>query len=645
MDEFNNENGRIDRLKRGLYSRKTPDIIDEARGELKKEENNAPHEWQSVEAGNFDKLAAKFSHSASRHHTFAKKFLTISAILFGLSVIVALAVFFGGINSISSKNVDIKVLGPLSVGGGQSALFDVMVMNENNTPLESVKLTVEYPKGVRSPDDATKELTQESFNLGHIDSGDTTRQSLNLLIFGEKEEIKKFNLTVEYQVKNSRALFYKEKVHEISISSAPVIVTSTYPKEVNSNQDITFSIEVASNSGDPMDNFLLNLNYPFGFTFKDASPVASFGNDTWRMSLKSGEKRTIKINGTIAGTNNEERIFKINAGTASPDDERKIGVLFSVSDEGILIKKPFIGVDLRVGGSGEVNVVSSGGAVNSDLKIINNLPERIFNVIVEASLSGGAFSENSIVAGSGGFFQSINDTIVWDKRSIEELSQLDPGSDVSMDFRLTPLSYQSVPSGSTPEIRVKVKVRGERILTSGAVENIESNDERLLRLATNLSLIPKLVRSQGLIENSGPIPPKADQSTTYTVVWTLSNTFNTANSVEIKATLPPYVQWTGLISPKSEDVIFNPTTQEVVWRLNQVVAGAGYKTSPREVMFQISFLPSVSQVNTTPDLLGSASVKGVDKVTNTAVQSSALPLNTRFSSDPTFKEGYDKVAP
>ncbi len=660
-DNFKNSGDRIDRLKRGLYSRKTPDIIDAPRSEFKKpvslpaspnrsesqggEGEASSEEWQLAENSEFDLLASRLAHSAGPRRTFAKKLLVISSLLFVMSLGVAAFVYFGGMNLVSSKNVLIQVVGPISTPGGQNISFDIEVINQNNAALEGVKLAVEYPKGTRSVDDLNKELTNESFNLGRIESGATGRQKISAFIFGKKEEIKEFNITVEYRIKNSSALFYKEKIHSITINSAPVIINSTYPKEINSSQEITFEVELASNSSETLLDFLLNVEYPFGFTFKGATPSASFGNNTWRMSLEQGEKRKVSIHGAIAGQDNEERIFKVNAGTSSPDDERKIGVLFMSSNESILVKKPFIGVNLSLGGRSGDYVLEGSGGVSADLGIINNTPETIFNVMVEASFSGAAFSKNSVVAGTGGFFRSIDNTILWDKRSIGKLGSLGPGEDLSMNFRFTPQSYQSIPSGVAPEIKMKVKATAERILSSGAVENIESSEERIIKLATNLTLTPKIVRSLGQIGNSGPIPPKADKETTYTVVWSISNSFNTANNVEIKAVLPPYVKWTGVKSPTTEDIIFNPDANEVVWRVNQIVAGTGYKGAAKEVMFQISFLPSTSQVGTAPELIGPVSIKGVDKVTGTTVSGTAPTLTTNFSSDTTFKRDDDKVVP
>lgn len=651
-DGFKN-NDRIDRLKRGLYSRKTPDIIDTPRSEFKAEEkpisnsisNTLGSTLNDAENSKFDELAARLAHGAEKRHSFAKKLLAISTILFVISIGVVGFVYLGRINLISSKNVDIQVVGPLSVAGGSILSFDIEVINQNNAALQGAVLKIEYSRGLRAVSDINRELTSESFSMGEIKSGERGRQKIEVFIFGKKEEVKDFKITVEYKVKNSSALFYKEKTHQVTIDSAPVIVNATYSKEVNSNQEIVFNVEMASNASETIGDFLLNVEYPFGFAFKSASPAPAFGNHTWKIFLKSGEKQNVSIRGMIAGQDNEERVFKVNVGTESSDDERKIGVLFMSSNESILVKKPFIGVNLVLDGALGDYILKGSGGVNANLEITNNTLETIFNAVAEASFSGAAFSKSGVLPSSGGFFRSIDNTILWDKRAVEGLREMEPGEGLIMNFRFTPQSYQSMPSGALPEIKLKVKVTGERILSSGAVENIESIEERTIKLATNLTLAPKIVRSQGNIENSGPIPPKADKETTYTVVWSLSNTFNTANTVEVKAVLPSYVKWANIKIPATEDIIFNPDTHEVIWRLNQIVAGTGYKSAAKEVQFQISFLPSVSQIGQASELIGPVSIRGIDKVTGVTITSSAPALTSSFSSDPTYKYGDEKVTP
>src|SRR3989344_3635650 len=246
---------KLDNLERKLYSRNAPNIIENKTREkplasIDREEINeeVKEDWQNQETSSFDEVAAKVSKMAGKKHNFVKKIFVFSIAFFVVAAGIAAFVFLGGVNLVSSKNVDIKIVGPLSVGGGQEVSFDVNIINNNNIDLDSASLLIEYPTGTRSSFDLTKELDQERFALGQIKSGENYNQKIEVVFFGEKEELKKLKFSLEYREENSSALFYKEKNHEISISSAPIIITPTYPKEVTSNQDISFDIEIASNS-------------------------------------------------------------------------------------------------------------------------------------------------------------------------------------------------------------------------------------------------------------------------------------------------------------------------------------------------------------------------------------------------------------
>ncbi len=647
---------KLNRLEKKLYSRSAPNIIDKGRSDFNQSPNqggvegiNGENEevkerWTNSKTGGFDELVARFSRATNKKYSFIKKIFIFSVIFFVLAVGVAAYVFFGGINSVSSKNVDIEVVGPLSIPGGQEVSLDINIINNNSVDLNSASLLVEYPTSTRSVADPTKELTQEKFVLDKIKSGESYGQNIKAIFFGEKDDLKQIKISLEYRVENSSALFYKEKIYEISISSSPIIITPTYPKEVNSNQEVSFNIEVASNSKDKVNNFLVNVEYPFGFVFEDSTPKASFGNNIWQIpELDSGEKKTISIKGNIVGQDNEEKVFKINAGTASPDDERVIAIPFSQLMESILVKKSFIGLDVSVGGGSGDFAGQGGSSVDTNFTVTNNLPSKLFNTSVEVAFTGGAFDPLSVSPGYNGFFQSSNNTISWDKRSVPEFSEMDPGSEKNLSFRLSPLLYANIVKGAKPEIDMVITANGERILDSGSVESVSTTETRKIILSSDVSFSSTVSRSVGNIENSGPIPPKANVPTTYTVIWSISNSFNQVSNVEVRATLPPYIKWTNLKNPSSELFSFDPVTNEVVWNVGSLLPNTGFGSPKKEIYFQLQFLPSLSQIGQSPTILGEASLSGIDKMTGLKIETTAPAVATNFSGDPSFKIEDDKV--
>jgi hypothetical protein len=169
---------KLDRLERKLYSRNAPNIIGGERSQLDPAADNVEtgreeikESWQDAKASGFDELAARVSKMSQKKNSFINKIFVFSVLFFVLAVGVVAFVFWGGINSVSSKNVDIKVVGPLSTAGGQEVSLDINVINNNNVDLDSASLLVEYPTGTRATSDLTKELGQERFALNKIRAG------------------------------------------------------------------------------------------------------------------------------------------------------------------------------------------------------------------------------------------------------------------------------------------------------------------------------------------------------------------------------------------------------------------------------------------------------------------------------------------
>jgi hypothetical protein len=108
--------------------------------------------------------------------------------------------------------------------------------------------------------------------------------------------------------------------------------------------------------------------------------------------------------------------------------------------------------------------------------------------------------------------------------------------------------------------------------------------------------------------------------------------------------LPQYVKWLGVYSPTSETVSFNQATREVVWSPGYVPAGTGNGSPSREVSFQVGFLPSISQVDLSPNLLEEIRLSGVDSFTGVRISDVRDPVTIEISSETGYKQGDGKVS-
>jgi hypothetical protein len=107
--------------------------------------------------------------------------------------------------------------------------------------------------------------------------------------------------------------------------------------------------------------------------------------------------------------------------------------------------------------------------------------------------------------------------------------------------------------------------------------------------------------------------------------------------------LPPYVSYTGQVTPNDGSVTYNASSNTVTWNIGAVPAGTGSSSKALAAAFQISFTPSVSQANTSPVLVGNQVLSGTDRFTDTQVGNTAQALTTQTTGDPAYQPTFGTV--
>ena len=182
-------------------------------------------------------------------------------------------------------------------------------------------------------------------------------------------------------------------------------------------------------------------------------------------------------------------------------------------------------------------------------------------------------------------------------------------------------------------------------MQDASVGELQNSAAAVLRVISDVGFSAKALYYSGAFPNIGSIPPKAEETTTYTIVWTLSNTANNISRAQLTATLPAWVNFLGPVSPASEGLTYNALNRTVVWNISRIPKGTGITTAARSVSFQVSFKPSLSQVGSTPVLMSESLLTGYDDFAKVEVTVSRSELNTRLLDDPLFPGNGGVVAP
>lgn len=639
-------NSNLEKMKKGLYSRGDHPQMDRGRNRrLAKNYYEVAENWPHEEKENFEKNPVFVVKE--KKMSFITKFLITSILFFVIASGIAFYRFYWGSNTISANNIEISVVGPVSVSGGQKMSLDIKVDNNNKTDLKGVDLKVEYPDGARAIDNLETELKRTRNELGDIHQGQSVSKRIEAILFGEEKSKREIKITVEYRVSGSSAIFYKEKIYEVVISDSPVSVEVSGLKEINVNQAIDFTVTIRSNSSSPINNLLLKAEYPFGFIFANSSEkTLDQNNNLWSVgNLSPGEKKTIKIYGKFQGQDGEDKVLRFSTGIASDKDEKMIATTLVDSTAEISIKKPFIGIQVALDGSvANEFVANSSKIIRADISWKNNLTVPIKNAEIQIRFKGNALNKTSVSANNG-FYRSIDNTIIFDKTKNPSLELISPGESGNLNFSFGTLNTHIGGSSfiTEPLISMDIIASGKRLEGDNVPQEVLYESTRNVKIATDVSLSSRAVHWSGPFKNTGQMPPKAENETTYTVIWTITNTSNKIKDAKVVATIPMYVKWLSKFSPDNENISFNPAGSEIIWDVGDIEAGTGINNPPKEVSFQISFLPSLSQEGQSPVILNESVLGGTDIFTSASVGETRPSLTTTLRTDPDFKYNEDKV--
>ena len=270
----------------------------------------------------------------------------------------------------------------------------------------------------------------------------------------------------------------------------------------------------------------------------------------------------------------------------------------------------------------------AGGAdnVTGRITVTNSLSDIIYDTEVRLLLGGNALSDPA-VAQTDGFYDSLENTIVWGPSSRERLTELEPGESVALTFSLRPDESVS----QTPTITLSASVESRRVRENRVPEVLTGSVEGSVSVAT----LPTLLSEARRI--SGPVPPQVDAVTEYTLSMLAETASNNLNNVVVTAALPQYVQF---IEPVSEQgtIAFNPSTRTVTWSVGNVEVA-----QPAVGSFTVSFRPSVSQIDTIPVLMNVQRLRAEDAFTGSIVRAEQDEVTTEMSTELGFERDNGRV--
>jgi hypothetical protein len=618
----------IAELEKRLYARDPENVPKRTFGILRPERQNVTSTWGQTTV---PKPQAVHKSSVGGY----RRFFIFSLIFFLLALGIAAYSIYRGSLTLSSKNVNVSILGNAFVAAGNNLPIQVEVVNSNAADLLNATLELDYPKG--APDGSNSDIAHVQQSLGTIAAGQTKSQDFSVVLYGQQGVSETITATVSYQLKNSTATFQKQDTFAVMISSSPLTMTVDGPTAIAANQPFELTINNDFTSDTPLKNVIARVEYPNGFIFASATPAPTGSNNVWALGdLENGTNRTITIQGKLIGDENEQKSFRVYVGTPVSATDTTIATTYNSGLHTITLAQPFIAAQMNINQqTTDVVAVPVGNQVSGIVNWTNNSAATITDPTFTIALDGTSV-DTSTVSATNGYYDASSNTITWNADSDPDLATIAPGQTGNLQFSFNPTANDTTDSAA------HLSVSGTISGTNGQQQSISDIDAKTIRYSAHLQFASQAFYSVGPIKNTGPFPPKAGQNTTYTITWTARPSENALTDVSASAVLPASVNWTGTVMPQSAAVTYDSTSKTVTWNAG-VLPKAGATSQASTISFQVAVKPTKDQIGQELSLLGTTTIVGTDASANVPLTVTRPPLTTSLSSDPVYSQGKEKV--
>jgi hypothetical protein len=576
-----------------------------------------PHSWG-------EQILRGTSLHEKRPVRLAGIFFAIAFIFFLVSLGISGYFFYFGGNSVSVDKVTVAIQGPSAIAGGDTVPLALTITNKNSVAIENASIEIDFPSGTRSGDDVLNAYPRYVENLGTLAPGATVTRSVKIVLFGGEGETLALPVSLSYGTAASNSTFVKKSSYSLVISSTPLSISVDTPTEIVPGTPFTFTLVARSNATLPLDNVVLTAAFPFGFSVVSSS-VPLNNNSFLLGTLSPNESKTIKLTGTILGQDSEQKTFHFTIGTAKTAQDQALAVTYMTQEAAVSITAPFITTNLALNGDTSANpVIQAGSSQSVSISYTNTLSSSIENAAIAVTISGSAIDYESIRT-TNGFYRSSDHAIVFSRDTDSSLSTLAPGASGIGTFTFSTLGAGSLLS--SPTITFTTAVSGTRAGQTGVTEVTNTSATKIAKVITTVVLSASSLHTSAPFSTSGPIPPIANQATTYAIVWNVKNEGNAIADGTVTASLPSYAVYTGLTAGDGS-FTYNSVSHIVSWNIGDIAQGSNARGS-----FKVSFTPSTSQKGSAPSLTGNTSFSGHDRFAGVQIKSSAGLVTTETVGD------------
>lgn len=548
----------------------------------------------------------------------------------------------------AGPNVSIEFTKPDQVLVGDPFSLNIALTNYSSDILKNATLSVALPNNVSFVGQPQSTVLEQV--IGDLGPGSIYKFNgenvANLIVTGDPNSIKHIDATLTYSTDaTSKTQFKTNGGVDIRVGDPAIGLNISVPPNVFSGQDFDIAVAYANNTSHSFRNVELTFQYPPVFSFTRSSmPTDSAGNNKWNLgTIPAKGSGNITITGNVVGP--ESAIYALEGDLAGSAASVMGGTYpLTKATANLAIGASPLSLAITLNNASDY-VSKLDDTLIYTLTYTNDSNVTFQDINLKATLVGGMYDFSTMQ--TNGSFNSITNTVTWYGANAPQLLNLAAGQSGSVNFQVKTKSAYPIRVLGDKNYTLKVNAQifsatvppGTNASTTVSAVSVENKVGGKVAIAA-----PGYWRDAGSgILNSGPYPPKVNQTTQYTIHWVITNYSTDAANVAISASLQSGTTCTGVIkSNASTAPTCNAASGLISWTVPTVPATTGITGSPAEAIFQVENTPAVNQINQAVPLLGPTTLQAMDTFTGATLTASAPTVTTALPDDKTIPSNQNR---
>ena len=541
------------------------------------------------------------------------------------------------------ENVILRFNLPENIETGQEFKFNFIYHNNNRASLKSCALKVVYPENFelteseQQPTDATDDFI--IFNSEEIKANENGTLNFKGRVTDKENELSYLNAILECVNDSGAKEIISTTQEGLNVASARISLQLEATRQASSGDVVEYLLKITNTTKENLNGIEARLEYPSEFNFVSSTIAPSNAeNNVFKFAtIQPKETVEIKIAGNLSGSSAEKKRLIAKVGTS---EGQAFNVLAQEEAQTEMVSSPLTITQTLVP---DAESVDPGEKLNFTISYQNNSDLPLRDVIITAQLEGRVLEYSEIIVDNEGNFDLNTKQITWRAAELPELAVLAPHASGEVKFKI-PVS-EHLPSEKAEDKNFTVasfaQIDSPDVPTPFASNKVISSAKRTVKVSSKVVFDTTVLFNDNLIPNTGSLPPKVGEKTTYTVHFKIANINNDLKDATVRATLPDYVSWEKVTSPsQTTEISYNERTHEIIWKPNNVPAFSGTTSPLKEIAFQIGLEPRKDHVGKELILINNISFTATDTFTNKNYQLTDDQISTVLKDD--ISVGYEQ---